>query len=507
MFWKINGIHFLHVKRFFSCFFTLILFFTLIFSADKLAVAQKLQLSPKPNQDITTVPGYPCYRTLDTVLARGASLSQEYPQLAQWIDLGDSWEKTSEGGDSGYDLWLLKLSNQTITGEKPALLLLSALNGNAFAPVELSLRFAEDLLAGWGEDAEKTIILNEIEVHILLVANPDGRKKAESQAVGIPDPASISWSKNTHAYACSNGLGGVSLSYNFSYEWRAGVPSACEPAYPGPRASSEPETIAVEAWLAQMSQSSPNKSLLLLNLDSYGNYFYTPYLYDGSQSYPEKNDLYYLANKLCYGNLAQPRNSASPSEVYKYGNVLDKAFGSFGIASLDLKLGYKIGGSAVASCTEFEQYILPENLHSLRLAAQASVAPYLTGYGPEISALQVSLEDGNYLIEGEADSYRFYRLPISDPRAVARVQYSLDVPPWQEHCPLQDVDWLQADDVVTIYRFGLRLPQESIPPGRHFLYLQAENDQGRVGLVRTLWVEGLDAGIRQFNSYLPSLHR
>ena len=50
------------------------------------------------------IPGYPCYRTVEETLATGAALAAAYPDLAEWIDIGDSWEKTEPGGLDGYDL-------------------------------------------------------------------------------------------------------------------------------------------------------------------------------------------------------------------------------------------------------------------------------------------------------------------------------------------------------------------------------------------------------------------
>ena len=42
--------------------------------------------------------GYACYRTVEETTADLAQLALANPNLAQWIDIGDSWDKGREGG-------------------------------------------------------------------------------------------------------------------------------------------------------------------------------------------------------------------------------------------------------------------------------------------------------------------------------------------------------------------------------------------------------------------------
>ena len=66
------------------------------------------------------IPGFPCYRTVEETYASAQALAATYPQLAEWIDAGDSWQKTQNSAE-GYDLLVLRLTNEQRSGAKPRL--------------------------------------------------------------------------------------------------------------------------------------------------------------------------------------------------------------------------------------------------------------------------------------------------------------------------------------------------------------------------------------------------
>ncbi|MGQ9804149.1 MAG: hypothetical protein ACUVSH_09980, partial [Anaerolineae bacterium] len=65
---------------------------------------------PLPGQ-VKGIPGYPCYRTVEETYADAAAIAATHPNLATWTDIGDSWEKVTPGGNPGYDLMVLRLTN------------------------------------------------------------------------------------------------------------------------------------------------------------------------------------------------------------------------------------------------------------------------------------------------------------------------------------------------------------------------------------------------------------
>ena len=274
------------------------------------------QRGPLAQEAVATLPDFPCYRTLDAVLADAASLANAHSNLAQWLDIGDSWLKQYGSDDEGFDLNVLKLTNQDTDGDKPVLFVMSALHARDLAPVELNLRFAERLLSGYGSDPEITWLLDETEIHLLLVANPDGRAVVEQQIADSTagDGGVNARLKNLNANTCPTepSSTGTDLRRNFFFEWEGGY-SGCINAYSGASALSEPESFFIKRYLESIFPDYRDEapfdvaevSGLLLNIESYGDIFRYPYFYTGDDA-PEEAELYTLANKLAYGLDAFP---------------------------------------------------------------------------------------------------------------------------------------------------------------------------------------------------------
>jgi carboxypeptidase T len=97
-------------------------------------------------------------------------------------------------------------------------------------------RFAETLIEGYGVDADLTWLLDEHEIHLMLHANPDGRKQAET---------GLSWRKNTNENYCgaTSTSRGADLNRNFAFQWGCCGGSsgdACSSTFRGASAASEP---------------------------------------------------------------------------------------------------------------------------------------------------------------------------------------------------------------------------------------------------------------------------
>jgi len=127
---------------------------------------QLLSLSTSDDIQPLAIPGYSCYPTVEETFQTAQALANNNPTLASWIDIGDSWEKTV--GQGGYDLMVLKITNQNNTGSKPKLFIHSAMHAREYTPAALTLDFAEQLINSYGSDADSTWIIDHHEVHILF---------------------------------------------------------------------------------------------------------------------------------------------------------------------------------------------------------------------------------------------------------------------------------------------------------------------------------------------------
>ena len=143
--------------------------------------------------EIQSIPGYPCYETVEETFDVVQTFLNDHPTLAEFIDVGDSWEKTQ--GLGGYDIKVLKLTNSAITGSKPILFINSAIHAREYTTAPLTLEFARWLVNGYGQDADATWLLDHHEIHLMLQANPDGRKQAET---------GLLWRKNTNQNYCGS---------------------------------------------------------------------------------------------------------------------------------------------------------------------------------------------------------------------------------------------------------------------------------------------------------------
>jgi carboxypeptidase T len=140
---------------------------------------QTALLDEMASMSTMSIPGYACYRTVEETSASMTQLATTYPNLVTVVDIGDTYEKVTPGGNPGYDLQVLVATNKAIPGPKPRFFLMGAIHAREYTTAEVAMRFAETLLDGYGKDPDATWLLDQYELHVLPITNPDGRKLAE----------------------------------------------------------------------------------------------------------------------------------------------------------------------------------------------------------------------------------------------------------------------------------------------------------------------------------------
>ncbi len=445
--------------------------------------------------------GLPCYRTVDETFADVERLVGDYPNLAQWIDIGDSWEVHSgwEPGYEGDDIMVLKLGNSQTPGvgtpaapdSKPILFVQGGIHARECPGPELLTRFAEDLLAGYGSDADATWLLDEHEIHLLLFLNPDGRRRAEEGAY---------WRKNANNNHCTGTeVRGVDLNRNFDFRWNCcGLSSAndCDLTYHGIGGGSEPETRAVQDYLRSVfpSQWTPdpprNATGVYIDLHSYGREVYWPWLHT-SLIPPNWTSLATLGRKLAYFNGYDPLHTPSVLD----GSAMDFAYGELGVASYL----FELGTAFFQNCDHFESRLLPDHLDALRYAAKIARTPYITPAGPDVTEIEIL---GNPVVvagkplqlEARADDGRYQNSQGREPvQNVVAVRVYLDTPPWH---PEPGRSWLMfpvdgAYDSST-EEVERTIDTTGLEPGRHILFFRAKDDDGVWGAVSAEFISITD---------------
>ncbi len=431
------------------------------------------------NNFTSTFPEYDCYSDSETINQTMEDLLSQYPALVKLESIGKSYD--------GNLINVLTLSNQDVTGNKPRLVVVSGLRANAFAPVELSLSFAEYLLQNYGLDADSTWILDYLSLHLILLANPDGRLVAESQA---QDGEDITWQNNTHLDHCSTDYGGVSLNLNFSFEWQ---PASCGRTYPGPEAESEPETQAISSYLEDLALSE--EPILLINLDAGENLILMPYQYNDSAENPHLDELFTLANKIAFGTASTPILPTDPNNIQTSGTLIDYAFGKLNIPSLTFKMGSEEGGCEVSYCWYFEQELHNQSIQALLRVAKASLEPYNLPFGPETTIENITYNPTYIHLAGSADDYSYYHeSSYLDYSYVENLYYSINTPPWDENAILYPVDLVQDPKIDFYSTFETSIPKEKLTTGRNIIFLQSwdspeGSEESHPGLVSSVFID------------------
>ncbi len=446
-----------------------------------------LGLMMLPGHERETIPGYACYRTVESTYHDLASLAAAHPQLAQWQDIGDSWEKVASHGQKGYDIHDLILTNRQVPGPKPRLLILAAIHAREYATAELATRFAESLVQAYGQDPDITWLLNTTELHIIPIANPDGRKRAET---------GLLWRKNTHREdTCSAenppwSYYGVDLNRNSSFLWNHGGSSSapCSEVYRGPGPASEPEVQAIEATLRGLfpDQRGPGNqdpapsdaTGLVISLHSYGRYVLFPWDWT-EQDAPNKTDLQTLGRKFGFFNGYQV---CSDCLYNASGTTTDFAYGELGLAAYT----FELGNDFFQDCQTFEEKIIPRNMPALRYALKVAPRPYQWPHGPD--ALDLSLTPAS----PQAGHPITLTLTLDDTRyasggygheptqPIAGGFYALDPTTWPPETtfPLTARDG--AFDSVREEAFA-RIDPSALTPGRHMVVVAGQDAQGAWG--------------------------
>lgn len=452
------------------------------------------------------IPGYACYRTVEETYADLAALAVNHPQLAGWGPIGVSWNQANPEHGPGHDLNLLVLTNRAIPGPKPRFLLLAAIHARELTTAELATRFAESLVNGYGHDPDATWLLDYTEVHILPIANPDGRKWAEQL---------LYWRKNTNRNdGCTNmspflSYYGVDLNRNSSFKWSqcegqgCSTNAACRDTFRGSGPASEPETQAIEQYMASIfpNQRGPgdddpapdDATGIMISLHSYSRLVLFPWGWRATPS-PNHAQFQTLGHKFGYFTNYRVCQSGAPGCIYMTdGTTDDWAYGELGIAAFT----FELGNAFFEACSYFEETIVPDNLPALRYAAKVAHRPFQMPAGPE--AVQVTVTPTRIVsgtvvtLSALADDTRYRsNNGIDEPsQPIAAARYTLDAPMWvtgTQAFPMTALDGLFDSPVESI---SAAVQTNNWPVGRRLLLVESQDAAGQWGAPAGIFVDVL----------------
>ncbi len=194
--------------------------------------------------------GYEVFRPY----AGAGGLKEEFEQLA--ADNPDIVKLVTIGQSvNGQDIIAIKITrraNQTRDGRRPATLYSSAQHAREWITPEMNRRLAHHIVDSYGSDPTITDVVNNTELWIVPVANPDGYDFTF-------EPGNRLWRKNLRdndANGTINAADGVDPNRNFETKWGydnegSSVDFTSE-TYRGTAPASEPETQALDGLMARI---------------------------------------------------------------------------------------------------------------------------------------------------------------------------------------------------------------------------------------------------------------
>ena len=297
-------------------------------TADQLAGLEKLGLQARMVQSPGTLRNHfdDGYHTYDQIKAELTKLAKAQPEFVKLMDIGDGWEKTQ--GKSDRDILALRIGKGD-PAAKPAVLFCGNHHARELVTPEVVLKLAQTLVEGYGKDAEITHFVENRDIYLIPLVNPDGHRLASE---------GYDWRKNTNTTTgggdnfntAPNGPG-VDLNRNYGYKW--GQPGASahpkHATFRGTAAFSEPETQAIKRLVES------RKFTFLMSYHSFSNLILWPW--GVTDAPPPDKRLAPIGMKL--GELSGYKPQQSVDLYPTSGDTADWAFGEHGVLAYTTEIG------------------------------------------------------------------------------------------------------------------------------------------------------------------------
>ena len=416
---------------------------------------------------ISDYPSFNCYRNASSLTAKIHYLAETYPYLSDLVEIGVSVEKRA--------IYSLEIGNEDNL-DKPHFVLLAGLHGNDFSQPEVALQLAETLLQGYDTDADLQWIVDNVELDLILLANPDGRQVAEGQAaILFTEPNDVLSIHNNN---------GVDLESNFCVEHPES--QGCDPN------DYEPETQAILTYLeTKLGEPDPAQIPNELSRDlfvyfsSHNNKSTTlaigniriPWFYKQNPSeitdpaLIRQNELAGMLKVLNKPPLSINGNiQPTINGLIKANYPVDFVFRSYGVSSLELS-AFPTYDDRPVDCDRFTNNH-PENyLTALLKMAKSAALPYKIGYGPIVDEL-TKVETTATEVKYHAVIFDKNQIPdMPERNSITSIHYYIDQPTGTETGERGGWKEINTNPYTSAIDFGI--PTEGLTLGKHILTLQA----------------------------------
>lgn len=265
------------------------------------------------------------YHTYDALKSEMAGLASRNGEIAKLVDIGDGFEKTQ--GRSDRDILAIHIGKGDVS-KKPAVLFVGNHHAREIVTPEIVLKVAQMLTEGYGKDPDITNFVENRDIWLVPMVNPDGHKLAAE---------GNDWRKNVNP---TNGGGlfdigpngaGVDLNRNYGFKW-GGPGASADPrsaTFRGAGAFSEPETQAIKGLV------ETRKWQFLMTYHSFSNLILWPWGHTDAP--PPDKRIAPIGMEL--GKLSGYKPQQSVQLYPTSGDTTDWAFGTHGILSYTTEIG------------------------------------------------------------------------------------------------------------------------------------------------------------------------
>lgn len=465
---------------------------------------------PLPELNSRSIPGFSCYRTVEETFATAEALVAQNPGIAEWIDFGDSQLKALNQG--GYDLRALHIGNRSIQGPKPTLMIQGAIHAREYVTAEAVTRFAEQLVQGYQTNPDNRWLIDFHDTYLVLVANPDGRKVAETASTQLARK-----NRNPNFFCSTDPVQtGVDLNRNYPFDFGGPGTSTvvCNQTYRGPSAASESESQALTSLARAIfpdqraeTQVVPPDQTTPISLDATGVYvdvhsngagIWFPWGNTNAGSAPNQAQVQTFSRKFGF-NAGLP--AARSSTFGAIGGATDDwTFGTLGVMGFTLELG---GSSFFPACSTFESSIGPPAVAAFFMALRHARAPYRTPAGPDVLSLSASPNAGGATITASVSDTRFN--PSTEPSQNIASVALYRQPPWSGSAAIANFSAVDGSFNSTVENVSLNLTNLQLPTQPNTIYYAVATDAaGNVGAPSALFLNPASNPDRLFsNAFEP----
>lgn len=236
-----------------------------------IVICQALFVSVTPffayNANTESIGEYTIYHTYEEMVSEIEQIEVNHSSIVKIHNLTTTFE--------GRTVWALKISDNPEINDtsEPDVLLTAGQKANSLISVEIALYLLNHLTSNYGEDSAVSELVNDREIWIIPMMNPDGHSYIGN---GTED-----WEKNRREV--EDDVYGVNLNTNYGFEWGLDNHSSDDtdsPYYHGSSPFSEAETEAIK----NLVESPETNFVFSLSLSGYGENITYPWGYTNTST-------------------------------------------------------------------------------------------------------------------------------------------------------------------------------------------------------------------------------